>query len=70
MHPSKTYSDGPEILLTCGSTDGFSKFLQTFNNEWIDGRDNVKEREGLLVEEFAYMVMSLQTGSRPTRSLY
>ncbi|KAI9667180.1 MAG: hypothetical protein M1831_001357 [Alyxoria varia] len=55
MHPTTTYSDGPEIILTCGSTDGFSKFLQTFNNEWVEGRHTVKEREGLLVEEFAYM---------------
>lgn len=55
MHPSETYAGGPEIVLTCGSTDGFSKFLQAFNNEWVEGRDALHEREGLLVEEFTYM---------------
>ena len=42
-------------MLTCGSTDGFAKAMQAFTNEWSDGRDPVEEREGLLVEEFAYM---------------
>ena len=55
MHPSPAYVGGPEIILTCGSTDGFDKFLKAFNNEWVLGRDALTEKEGLLVEEFAYM---------------
>jgi len=49
------YEGGPDIALTCGSTDGFSKCLQALNNEWVEGRDDVKDKEGLLCEEFAYM---------------
>jgi DNA-binding transcriptional MocR family regulator len=55
LHPTIPYKDGADIILTCGSTDGFSKTLQCFSNEWAEGRDPVSEREGLLVEEYAYM---------------
>lgn len=55
MHPGPEYAGGPEIILTVGSTDGFAKTLQAFNNEWTEGRDPIDEREGLLVEEYAYM---------------
>ena len=55
LHPTIPYEDGADIILTCGSTDGFSKTIQCFNNEWSEGRDPVEEREGLLVEEFTYM---------------
>jgi DNA-binding transcriptional MocR family regulator len=40
------YSDpGPDILLTCGSTDGFAKIMGTFG----------ERGDSLLVEEFCYM---------------
>lgn len=55
LHPNIPYKDGPEIILTCGNTDGFAKTLEALSNEWAEGRDEVSEREGLLVEEFAYM---------------
>lgn len=55
LHPTIPYNGGAEVILTCGSTDGFSKTIQCFNNEWTEGRDPIEEREGLLVEEFAYM---------------
>lgn len=55
------YAGGPDIALTVGSTDGFSKCIQAFNNEWVEGRDDVREKEGLLCEEFAYM-NAVQTG--------
>jgi DNA-binding transcriptional MocR family regulator len=60
LHPNVPYKGGPEIILTCGSTDGFSKCIQAFNNEWSEGRDPIEEREGLLCEEYAYM-NALQT---------
>ena len=41
--------------MTCGSTDGFAKALQCFSNDWSEERDWVREREGILCEEFAYM---------------
>ncbi|SMR59943.1 unnamed protein product [Zymoseptoria tritici ST99CH_1A5] len=55
MHPNCPYKGGPEVLLTCGNTDGFSKALQAFNNEWSEEKDWIRDREGILVEEFAYM---------------
>lgn len=55
MHPNLPYAGGPEIILTCGATDGFSKTLEALSNPWDAGRDCAREREGMLVEEFAYM---------------
>ncbi|TKX18267.1 aromatic amino acid aminotransferase-like protein [Elsinoe australis] len=55
MHPNVPYLDGPEIILTCGNTDGFFKILQTLTNEWSEEKDWTRDREGLLVEEFCYM---------------
>ena len=54
MHPNIPYRDGPEIILTCGSTDGFSKSLEVLSNTWNEG-DPIDLKEGMLVEEFAYM---------------
>lgn len=55
MHPNLPYKDGPEIILTCGNTDGFSKTLEALSNPWDAGRDWIRDREGMLLEEFAYM---------------
>ena len=55
MHPNVPYKGGPEIILTCGATDGFAKSLECLSNIWDSERDWIREREGILVEEFAYM---------------
>jgi len=55
LHPNCPYKGGPDVILTCGSTDGFSKALQAFTNEWSEEKDWIRDREGLLVEEFCYM---------------
>ncbi|KAH0094281.1 aromatic amino acid aminotransferas-like protein, partial [Aureobasidium melanogenum] len=55
LHPNCPYKGGPEIVLSCGSTDGFSKALAALSNEWSEEKDWVRDREGLLVEEFCYM---------------
>jgi DNA-binding transcriptional MocR family regulator len=55
LHPNCPYEGGPEVVLTCGNTDGFSKVLEAFTNEWSGEKDWLRDREGLLVEEFAYM---------------
>lgn len=55
LHPAVPYAGGPEIILTCGSTDGFSKALSLLTNEWHEGVNPVTERQGMLCEEFAYM---------------
>jgi DNA-binding transcriptional MocR family regulator len=55
LHPNVPYSNGPEIILTNGSTDGFAKTLEALSNVWSAERDWVQEREGILCEEFAYI---------------
>lgn len=55
MHPNIPYQGGAEITLTCGNTDGWSKVLQTFTNEWDQDKDWLHDREGVLVEKFCYM---------------
>lgn len=55
MHPNCPYKGGPEVLLTCGNTDGFSKVLMALTNEWSEEKDWIRDKEHLLVEEFAYM---------------
>jgi len=56
LHPTIPYAGGADVLLTCGSTDGFSKTIECFTNAWSAERgDPVELREGFLCEEFAYM---------------
>ena len=55
LHPNVPYKAGPDVILTCGSTDGFAKTLELFTNIWDEERDWIREREGVLCEEFAYM---------------
>ena len=55
LHPNIPYKGGAEIILTCGSTDGFAKTIEALSNPWVAERDWVRDREGLLCEEFAYM---------------
>ncbi|KAI4087650.1 MAG: hypothetical protein LQ344_006648 [Seirophora lacunosa] len=55
MHPNVPYAGGPEIILTCGSTDGFAKTIEALTNNWVEGEDPVENRPGMIVEEFCYM---------------
>ncbi|KAH9882334.1 hypothetical protein J1614_000570 [Plenodomus biglobosus] len=55
LHPIVPYKEGPEVILTCGSTDGFSKTLQALSNEWSAEHDPVEERPGMLCEKYCYM---------------
>ncbi|KAF1918811.1 pyridoxal phosphate-dependent transferase [Ampelomyces quisqualis] len=55
LHPFVPYQAGPEIILTCGSTDGFSKTITALSNEWSADHDPVSERPAILCEEYAYM---------------
>jgi DNA-binding transcriptional MocR family regulator len=54
LSPNVPYHEGADIVLTVGSTDGFSKAIQCFSNEWHEGLP-VSSRQGLFVEEFCYM---------------
>ncbi|KAK4168047.1 Aromatic/aminoadipate aminotransferase 1 [Cladorrhinum sp. PSN259] len=53
LHPDVPYRGGPEVIMTCGSTDGFSKVLSLLVMPWKDS-DDIRERPGLLCEEFVY----------------
>ncbi|KAF7942774.1 uncharacterized protein EAE97_006228 [Botrytis byssoidea] len=55
LHPNIPYKGGAEIVLTCGSTDGFSKAIEALSDVWSEERDWVRERPAILCEEFAYM---------------
>jgi DNA-binding transcriptional MocR family regulator len=55
LHPNVPYAGGPETLLSCGATDGFNKVIETFTNTWNPDGDPIRQREGILCEEFVYM---------------
>ena len=55
LHPFVPYKNGPEVILTCGSTDGFSKTIIALSNEWSADHDPVDERPAILCEEYCYM---------------
>jgi DNA-binding transcriptional MocR family regulator len=54
MHPTVPYIGGPEVILTCGSTDGFSKTLEMFVDPWSEEYDDIRDRPGMLCETFVY----------------
>ena len=61
LHPEVPYRDGPEVTLTCGSTDGFAKTLEMFVNPWIEGVHDIRDRPGMLCENFIYAMILTQT---------
>lgn len=68
LHPNVPYAGGPDVVLTVGATDGFSKTLEMFVDPWSPGRDDVRDRPGLLCETFVYgnvLSQSLPRGVQP-----
>ena len=63
LHPNCPYKGGPEVILTCGNTDGFAKVLLAFTNEWSEEKDWIRDRDALLVERFCYTQAT--QGARP-----
>jgi DNA-binding transcriptional MocR family regulator len=55
LHPTVPYLDGPEILLTCGSTDGFSKVAELVVEPWFADQHPPEDRPSMLCENFVYM---------------
>ena len=55
VHINCPYKGGPEVIMTCGNTDGFSKSLMALSNEWSEEKDWIRDREGILVEHYTYM---------------
>jgi DNA-binding transcriptional MocR family regulator len=55
LHPNVPYADGPEVIMSCGSTDGLGKAVEALTNPWDATKDWIQDKEGVLFEEFAYM---------------
>ncbi|KIH88382.1 aromatic amino acid aminotransferase [Sporothrix brasiliensis 5110] len=54
LHPNVPYEGGVDVVLTVGSTDGLSKTLELFVDNWNPVRDDISTRPGLLCEGFVY----------------
>lgn len=54
LHPDVPYRGGPDVVMTCGSTDGMAKTLEMFVNPWSPEVHDVRDRPGLLCETFVY----------------
>ena len=64
LHPSVPYLGGPEVVLTCGSTDGFSKTLDLLIDPWSETADDMRDRPGMLCEPFIYASILTQVQPR------
>ncbi|KAI1647217.1 PLP-dependent transferase [Daldinia loculata] len=64
LHPNVPYRGGPEVIFTVGSTDGMSKTLEVFSNVWAEGKNDIRERPGLLCEVFMYANVLTQAQPR------
>ncbi|KAH7152364.1 pyridoxal phosphate-dependent transferase [Dactylonectria estremocensis] len=54
LHPNVPYKGGAEIIMTNGSTDGFSKVLELLVDPWYEGVHPVTDRPGFLCENFVF----------------
>ncbi|KAI0525686.1 pyridoxal phosphate-dependent transferase [Xylaria bambusicola] len=63
LHPNVPYREGAEVALTVGSTDGFAKVLDVFTNIWVEEKNDIRERPGMLVDIFTYP--SVMNQARP-----
>lgn len=64
LHPNVPYAGGPEVIFTVGSTDGMSKTLDLFTNIWVEGKNPMSERPGMLTETFMYASVLSQAQPR------
>lgn len=64
LHPNVPYKGGPEVILTVGSTDGNSKVIELFVNNWVEGKNDIRDRPGLVTETFMYPAVLSQARPR------
>lgn len=64
LHPNVPYLNGPETILTVGSTDGFSKTLELIVEPWYPETDPVETRPAMLCEVFVYASVLAQAQPR------
>lgn len=69
LHPNVPYHGGPEVILTCGSTDGFSKTVELLVDTWDESRDHLSERPGMLCEEYVYNNVLAQAGPKGVQAI-
>lgn len=54
LHPNVPYKGGAEIIMTNGSTDGFSKVLNLIVDPWYEGIHPIADRPSFLCETFVF----------------
>ncbi|KAI1139020.1 aromatic amino acid aminotransferase [Hypoxylon sp. FL0543] len=64
LHPNVPYRGGPDVIFTVGSTDGMSKCLEVFTNIWVEGKNDIRDRPGMLSEVFMYSSVLSQAQPR------
>ncbi|KAI0840266.1 aromatic amino acid aminotransferase [Hypoxylon sp. FL0890] len=64
LHPNVPYRGGPEVIFTVGSTDGMSKCLEVFTNIWVEGKNDIRDRPGMVSEVFMYSSVLSQAQPR------
>ncbi|KAH8664104.1 aromatic amino acid aminotransferase [Xylariales sp. PMI_506] len=69
LHPNVPYRDGPEVIMSNGSTDGMAKTLQLFTDIWVPGKNDIRERPGLLCEVFMYSTVVGQAAPRGVQAV-
>ncbi len=69
LHPNVPYEGGPEVILTVGSTDGMSKTLELFVDNWVPEKDDPRDRPGLLCENFVYGNVLTQAAPRGVQTV-
>ncbi|KAJ5419290.1 uncharacterized protein N7487_002840 [Penicillium crustosum] len=53
-HPNIPYEGQADVMINGGAADGLSKVFELLFNNWDADLNDVRDREGLLVEEFVY----------------
>jgi DNA-binding transcriptional MocR family regulator len=60
MHANVPYKGGPDVILSCGSTDGMNKSLELLVDPWSPETGDVRDRPGILFEPFMYATILSQ----------
>ncbi|KIV83897.1 hypothetical protein PV11_05882 [Exophiala sideris] len=53
-HPNIPYEGGADVMIDGGSADGLSKIYEVLFDHWDGEVNDVRDRQGLIVEEFVY----------------
>ncbi|KAH6655278.1 aromatic amino acid aminotransferase [Truncatella angustata] len=69
LHPNVPYRTGPDVALTVGATDAMSKTLDLFTNIWVEGKNDIRERPGMLSEVFMYPSVLSQASPRGVQAV-